>query len=186
MNLTKMELIDKKNTTSQGEASYRGIVEAPRGSGVKFKYDAELKVFVMGHELINGLTYPFDWGFLPSTLGEDGDPLDVMIMHDSTSSSGIVISSQIIGVLELAQREEKGSEAERNDRFFAVPVRSHREDSLNHIDQISKRTRQELEQFFKTCSALEQKSIDILGWHGPKHAKRLIDEGRKRFDKRSE
>jgi inorganic pyrophosphatase len=130
----------------------------------------------MGHELIKGLTYPFDWGFLPSTLGADGDPLDVMIFHDAASMSGIVIPAQIIGVLEVEQCE-KDEKPERNDRFFAVPVASHREDSLNNIEQLSKRMRSELEKFFKTTAALENKKVNILRWRGPKTAKKLIAEG---------
>lgn len=184
MNLTKLELIDKQNRTSQDESSYRCVVEAPRGSSVKFKYDPDVGVFVMGHELIKGLTYPFDWGFLPSTLGADGDPLDVMIFHDAASPTGIVIPSQIIGVLEVEQHEDD-EKWERNDRFFAVPVSSHREDSLNHVDQLSKRMRTELAQFFEETSALEKKKVRIREWHGPKTAKKLIAEGQDAFRQRA-
>jgi len=183
MNLTKLELMDDEKKTSEGEPSYRCVIEAPRGSAVKFKYDAKLGVFVMGHELIKGLQYPFDWGFLPSTLGADGDPLDVMVFHDSASSTGIVIPAQIIGVLEVEQRED-GENPERNDRFLAVPVSSHREDELNHVDQISKRMRRELAKFFEETAALENKKVEIIDWRGPKTAKRLIEEGAERFRKK--
>ena len=175
-NLTKLPLIDEKNCTVEGEPSFRCVVEAPRGSSVKLKYDPELKAFVLRRALMKGLTYPFDWGFLPSTLGGDGDPLDVMIFHDDVSAVGVVMPSQIIGVLE-AEQHEKNEKPVRNDRFFAVPVNSHRQDSLNHIDQLTKRMREELEDFFRTSAQLENKKVEFLGWRGPKHAKDLIRDG---------
>jgi inorganic pyrophosphatase len=175
-NFTKLPLIDEENETSQGEPSFRCVVEAPRGSSVKLTYDPALKAFVLRRALTKGLTYPFDWGFLPSTMGEDGDPLDVMILHDDASPMGVVIPAQIIGVLEVTQRD-KGGDSTRNDRYFAVPVGSHREDDLDHVDDLSKRTRREIEEFFIAASALEDKKLEFLGWHGPKHAKSSIAEG---------
>jgi inorganic pyrophosphatase len=69
------------------------IVETPRGSGVKFKYEPKLKVFAVGKALPLGLTYPFDWGFIPGTKGEDGDPLDALAIHDAASYPGSFCSA---------------------------------------------------------------------------------------------
>jgi inorganic pyrophosphatase len=181
-NLAKLALFDDENLTLHQEPSYRCVVEAPRGSSVKIKYSPELKAFVMGRALVKGLTYPFDWGFFPSTLGEDGDPLDVMVMHDDVCPSGVVISAQVIGVLETLQRD-KGDESIRNDRFLAVPVHSHRQDDLQNVDQLSKRMREELQRFFVISSGLEGRKLEFLGWRGPRHAKTLLDEGVKRFNR---
>ena len=180
-NLAKLPLIDEKRLTSQGEPSFRCVVEAPRGASVKFKYDPELKAFVMGKALIKGLTYPFDWGFLPSTRGADGDPLDVMIFHDDVSSTGLVVPAQLIGVLELSQRDKGAKKSVRNDRLFAVPVQSHREDELNHVDQLSKRLREELERFFLATAELEDRELELHGWRGPKTAKALVADGVRAF-----
>ena len=179
-NLAKLELTDKLRKTVEGDDAVRCIVEAPRGATAKLKYDRALKAFVMGRELMAGLEYPYDWGFLPSTSGEDGDPLDVVILHDSASTSGTVIPSQIIGVLEIEQAE-KDDKPRRNDRFFAVPIASHREDALNSVDQLPERLRQELEQFFISSAALENRNLNILGWHGPERAKILLEQGAARF-----
>ncbi len=181
-NLTKLPLIDEEHETSQGEPAFRCVIESPRGSAVKFKYEPQLKIFVMGHALIKGLTYPFDWGFLPSTSGDDGDALDVMVLHDGVCGTGVVIPAQLIGVLEVRQTE-KGVEPKRNDRFFAVPVKSHREDELNDVDQLSKRMRREIERFFEASAGLDEKDLEFLGWHGPKRAKALIADGAKAFRK---
>ena len=179
-NLAKLPLIDEAHRTVDDEPAFRCVVEAPRGSSVKLKYDPALKVFIMGRALVKGLSYPFDWGFLPSTLGEDGDPLDVMLFHDCATTTGVVVPAQLIGVLEVSQRED-GGKRRRNDRIFAVPVDSHREDELNHVDQLSKRMREELEQFFVTAATLEDKELELLGWRGPKTAKALVAEGARRF-----
>jgi inorganic pyrophosphatase len=178
-NFYKLPLIDKVHKTHGGKPSYRCVVEAPRGSTVKFKYDPELQVFVMGKALIKGLTYPFDWGFLPSTLAADGDPLDVMLIHDAASAPGIVIPARLIGVLEVEQREG-GERPVRNDRILAVPVKSHREDEIEAVDQLSPRLRKEIEQFFLATAALDDKKLEFHGWHGPARAEERVQQATKR------
>src|ERR1043166_3561095 len=76
------------------------VVETPRGSRGKLEYDPELQAFTLSKSLILGLTYPYDWGFVPSTKGEDGDPIDVLVMHDAATSPGLVLKCKVIGVLE--------------------------------------------------------------------------------------
>ncbi len=171
MNLVKLPLM-------KGDA-FRVVVESPAGSPVKLKYDPETRVFELSRPLLKGLTYPFDWGFLPSTLAEDGDPLDAMVVHDAPTCPGLVVPCQLIGVLEVEQRED--GERKRNDRVFFVPVGSHREDEINHVDDLPKRLRRELEKFFTASADIEGKKLDLLGWKGPKTAERLIEEGRRRF-----
>lgn len=181
-NLVKLATFIEGKQTSQGKAAVRCVIESPMGSPTKFKYDPETKTFVMKRPLLKGLTYPFDWGFIPGTVAEDDDPLDVMVIHDAPGFSGLVIPAQIIGVLEVEQHDHEGTA--RNDRLFAVPVCSHREDEINHIDDVSKRLRKELEKFFVATSALEKKELAFLGWKGPKEALSLIEEAMKRFDER--
>jgi inorganic pyrophosphatase len=158
----------------------RCVVETPAGSSCKLDYDPETKAFELAHDLIKGLTYPYDFGFLPSTLGEDGDPLDVMLIHDATTVPGLLVPAKLIGVLELIQNED--GKAIRNDRVFAVPIKSHREDDIRDVDDLSKRTRRELEKFFIATDELEDKKLEILGWKGPKAAEKLVQEGMDRFD----
>jgi inorganic pyrophosphatase len=105
-----------------------------------------------------------------------------MILHDTPSFAGLVIPSQIIGVLEVEQHD--GKERERNDRLFAVPVKSHRQDELDNVDDLPKRLRKELEKFFFAAATLEDKELSLLGWKGPKEALALIDEAMKRFAKK--
>src|SRR3954447_13104020 len=92
------------------------VVETPRGSAAKLEFDPELQVFTLSKSLILGLTYPYDWGFIPSTKGEDGDPMDALVLHEAATAPGLVLRCKIIGVLEVLQ-SEKGKKDVRNDRL---------------------------------------------------------------------
>src|ERR1700754_3219198 len=96
-------------------------VETPRGSRAKLEFDPKLGAFTLAKPLLAGLTYPYDWGFIPSTKAEDGDPLDVLIIHDAATYPGLVLTCKPIGVLEVVQ-SSKGKK-ERNNRVFVVPDR---------------------------------------------------------------
>jgi inorganic pyrophosphatase len=127
------------------------------------------------------LAYPHDWGFVPSTKADDGDPIDVMVVHDAATFPGIVLTCRIIGILQIEQK--KKGKAERNDRLFAVPRRSHSEQGLETVRDLSKPIQQELEEFFKATDDLEDKELEIIGWKGPKAALQAIREAAKSFAK---
>jgi inorganic pyrophosphatase len=148
------------------------VVETPRGSRVKLEYDAKLHVFTLAKPLFAGLTYPYDWGFIPSTKAEDGDPLDVLIVHDAATYPGLVLRCKPIGVLEVLQwRKYK---KERNDRVFALPDRSPFDGDLQDIRHLPRRAVEELEHFFTATNALEDKKLEFLGWRGPGAAIKAI------------
>ena len=145
------------------------VVETPRGSTCKLDFDPELWAFTLAKPLMAGLTYPYDWGFIPSTKAEDGDPLDLLVIHDAQTYPGVVLRCRPVGILEVEQKK-KGKTKERNDRVFAVPDRSPLETDLEDVRRLPSRARDELEQFFLATNALEEKEIKFLGWHGPAHA----------------
>jgi len=148
------------------------VVETPRGSRAKLEFDGKLGTFTLSKPLLAGLTYPYDWGFIPSTKADDGDPIDVLIIHDAATYTGLVLRCKPIGVLEILQKK-KGKE-ERNDRIFVVPDRSPFEADLTDIRQLPKRAVKELERFFEATDALEQKQLKFLGWRGPSKAVQTI------------
>lgn len=155
------------------------VVETPRGSRAKFAYDPKLETFILSKSLLTGLTYPHDWGFVPSTKADDGDPLDVMVLHDACTFPGVVLTCRVIGVLQIEQKS-KGKSV-RNDRLFAVPRHSHAEKGLDDIRELTKPVREELEKFFKATDELEDKTLQIKGWKGPKAAMKAIKESAKIF-----
>jgi inorganic pyrophosphatase len=155
------------------------IVETPRGSCAKLKFDPETKLFMLSKELVTGLSYPYDWGFIPSTLGEDGDPTDVMLLHDVTTYPGLLVNAIVVGVLEI--NDCKHDDKTPNPRIFAVPVGANRENEIEDVRQLSKRTRKELEKFFKQTAALESKEVEVIGWEGPKRAQEIVAQSAARF-----
>ena len=118
--------------------------------------------------LMLGLTYPCDWGFVPSTEGPDGDPIDAAIWWDVTTYPGVVIPCRALAVVRVEQNRADGAGRIRNDRVLAVPVAARREVAL------PARVRQELEQFFIAATALEGKDARILGWDDGAAAVELI------------
>ncbi len=157
------------------------VVETPRGSRAKLDYDPKLKTFTLSKSLLAGLTYPYDWGFVPRTEADDGDPLDVMILHDAATFPGLVLTCKIIGVLQVEQRSN-GKKSERNDRIFAVPRGSHAEKDFSDVRELTSAMREELEKFFIATDELEDKQLKILGWKGPKVALKAIKQSTKAFD----
>jgi inorganic pyrophosphatase len=148
------------------------VVETPRGSRAKLEYDSKLGVFTLAKPLLAGLTYPYDWGFIPSTKAQDGDPLDALIIHDAGTYPGLVMTCRPVGVLEIVQKEN--GKKERNDRLFVVPDRSPFEGDLADIRHLPKRARLELESFFEATNALEDKELKFVGWSGPAKAISII------------
>src|SRR5262245_27505377 len=104
------------------------VVESPRGSRVKLKYEPSLRAFKFSRPLVAGLFYPYDWGFIPSTLASDGDPLDAMVFSDVSTFPGVVIECRPLGVLRLEQNKKGSKRRERNDRLIVIPVKMPRFD----------------------------------------------------------
>ena len=148
------------------------VVETPRGSRAKFAYDPKLETFALSKSLLAGLTYPHDWGFVPSTKADDGDPLDIMVIHDAATFPGVVLTCRAIGILQIEQKSKK--KIERNDRLFAVPRRSHSEQALKDVRDLTKPIQEELEKFFIATDELEDKTLKIIGWKGPNAAVQAI------------
>ena len=156
------------------DGSVHVVVESPRGSQVKLKYEPALGAFTLSRPLVLGLRYPYDWGFVPGTRADDGDPLDAMVLFDLPTYPGLVIPCRPIGVLELTQKRKQGGGRERNDRIIAVPARARRGEALHTVDALRKEEKEELEAFFLHAVLFEDKKVRVLGWKGPKHAAQLI------------
>jgi inorganic pyrophosphatase len=151
------------------------VVESPRGSTVKLKYDPTLEAFGLSRPLAEGLVYPYDWGFVPSTRASDGDPLDVMVVWDRPSFPGVVLRCRLLGVVAAEQNNKHHPERrERNDRLIAVPVEAPRQAAIERVDDLPVRLREELESFFLATVAFENKDLTFRGWSGVEAAYDLV------------
>jgi inorganic pyrophosphatase len=151
------------------------VIEAPRGSTVKLKYDSSLESFTLSRPLPEGLAFPCDWGFIPSTRGPDGDPVDAMVAWDRPTWPGVVLACRLVGVVGVEQNSKHHpGQRERNDRVIAVPLASPRHASISGVDDLPERFKVELEAFFLASTALEHKELAILGWSGPEVAYELV------------
>src|SRR5690242_19992469 len=132
--------LDTKNGTC------RAIIETPKGCRNKFDYDPETNLFMLAGLLPEGMMFPFDFGFIPSTLGDDGDPLDILVLMDAPAHSGCLIDVRIIGIITAEQSEE--GKKETNDRLMGVAVHSYQHEKVGTIEDVSKTMLSQVEEFF--------------------------------------
>jgi inorganic pyrophosphatase len=166
------------------DGSIRVVIESPRGADVKLKYDPALGVITVSRPLPLGLSYPYDWGFVPGTRAPDGDPVDALVYWDAASFPGVVVPCRPIGVVRLEQDSKSSGGRVRNDRIVAVPVKHSRGDGLRSADDLAERVRDEIAQFFLSAIFFEPKNPVLLGWGGPDEAANLVDGSRTGSERR--
>src|ERR1700731_4352213 len=113
----------------------RAIIETPKGCRNKFDYDPDTGLFMLGGLLPEGMMFPFDFGFLPSTLGEDGDPLDIMVLMDAPAHVGCLIEVRIVGIITAEQTED--TKTESNDRLIGAAIHSYDHEDVKSIGDVS-------------------------------------------------
>ena len=151
------------------------VIETPKGSPNKYAYDPAIAAFRLKAVLPAGTVFPFDFGFVPSTLGEDGDPLDVLVFLDAPTPVGCVVTARLIGVIEV--RQEEDGEWIANDRILAVAAASQASADIRTIDDLRPHLVEEIEAFFRHYVGLQGRRIEIGPRHGPARAHRLLNEG---------
>jgi inorganic pyrophosphatase len=156
------------------------IIETPKGSRNKLTYDPERGLFELGKVLPCGMVFPFDFGFIPSTRGEDGDPLDILVLLEESLPVGCLVPAELVAVIEAEQKED--GKTERNDRLIAIAAVNGSEQS-NRPDGASDQLLREIEQFFISYNLLAGKEFKPLGRFGPKHAEKLIKKAMKKSRK---
>src|SRR5881392_871410 len=154
----------------------RAIIETPKGCRNKFDYDPDSQLFMLGALLPEGMMFPFDFGFIPSTLGEDGDPLDILVLLDAPAHVGCLIEVRIIGVI-TAEQSEDGKKEETNDRLLGVAIHSYDHEDLTSVDDVSKTLLSQLEEFFVSYNKQRGKKFKITGTGGPGKAIRVLKRG---------
>lgn len=153
----------------------RAIVETPCGSRAKFSYDPQSGLFKLGKLLPAGLAFPLDFGFVPSTLGGDDDPLDILILSEADLPVGCLVEVRLLGSMEIEQWRA-GEPRIRNDRLIARLAESRTFAGIERMEQLGRSFSDELEQFFRTYKGLRGQQIDILALGGPERAAQLVEE----------
>jgi inorganic pyrophosphatase len=152
------------------------VVEIPAGSRNKYELDKPTGLLKLDRVLYSSVHYPGDYGFIPRTLHEDGDPLDVLVMLKEQTFSGCMIDVRPIGVLRMLDRGEP------DDKILGVPLHDPAHEEYFDIADIPQHTLKEIEYFFATYKDLEGKRVQVVGWEKSHEAMRIVEESIRRYD----
>ncbi|HEX7358926.1 MAG TPA: inorganic diphosphatase [Bryobacteraceae bacterium] len=153
----------------------RAIIEIPRGSANKYEYDKALEVFRLDRALYSPMHYPGDYGFIPGTLAEDGDPMDILVLVDQPSFTGCLMEARPVGVLNMVDQMRP------DQKILAVPNRNPRFESIHTVDQVFPHVIREIEYFFSIYKELQGMKTKMEGWAGPREARKVITESRQAY-----
>lgn len=146
------------------------LIEIPAGSKNKYEYDKDLQAFMLDRVLFSSVHYPYDYGFIPNTLADDGDPLDGMVLMDQPTFPGCVITARPIGMLEMIDS------GDRDEKLLCVPDEDPRYQNVKSLDDVAAHRLDEIAEFFRTYKNLEKKVTEILGWKDLEQVRALVDK----------
>ena len=157
----------------------RMIVEIPKNSSNKYEFDVALGVFRLDRPLYSPMHYPGDYGFIPGTIAEDGDPMDILTLVDEPSFPGCLMEVRPVAMLGMVDSQQA------DQKVLAVPARDPRFDQMRNMADLPEHTRKEIEHFFQIYKELEKKTVKTQGWLDGDEARRHISMGRERFLQRA-
>lgn len=160
----------------------RVVIETPRGSRNKFAFNADDNVFELKKVLPAGMAFPYDFGFVPSTLAEDGDPVDVLVLMDEPAFAGCVLKARLVGIIEGEQGDKNGKE--RNDRVVAVEKDNHSFADIKDIHDLGKQFVRELEEFFVNYHDLSGEKYQVIAVKSVTQAMKRIQDGRRAWSRK--
>jgi inorganic pyrophosphatase len=156
------------------------VIETVRFSRSKIDFDAKLGVYRFHDLLPVGMVFPFHFGFIPSTLGEDGDPLDIVVVTEATLATGCVVSARLVGVIEAEQMEPRKA-AERNDRLIAVADGDHSQKHIREFENFQPGLVDELERFFSVYANFKGREWKPVRRGNSKKARALVEQGMRAY-----
>jgi inorganic pyrophosphatase len=165
----------EETSMESGEELVSAFIEIPRGSRNKYEFDEEAGVWRLDRVLYSSVHYPTDYGWIPNTLAEDGDHLDILVLVQEPTFPGCMIEARPLGGLDMAD------EAGRDFKVLAVPEHDPRFSHYQSLEQVGPHWLREIETFFQTYKLLEDKETEVLGWHGRDHALKILRECRDRY-----
>jgi inorganic pyrophosphatase len=151
------------------------FIEIPKGSSHKYEYDLERKVFVLDRPLFSPMFYPAEYGFIPETIADDGDPMDIMVLMANPTFPGCLIRTRVIGM--FLMEDEKGND----EKIIAVPNNDPRFAEVSTLDDVGAHTKKEFEHFFSQYKQLEGKEVRVRGWGSLEDAMQAIGRARSRY-----
>src|SRR4051794_1950953 len=160
---------------SGDDGRFLAYIEIPKGSRNKYEYDHELDALVLDRFLFSSMVYPTDYGFIPETLGLDGDPLDAMVCVSEPTFPGCLIYVKPIALFRM--EDDKGID----DKVLCVPLQDPTWNTLEELDDISDQLRDEITHFFSVYKDLEQKKVKVDGWYSREEALKEIEAARGRL-----
>lgn len=151
------------------------FIEIPKGSRNKYEYDHEKGALKLDRFLFSSMVYPTDYGFVPDTMGLDGDPLDVLVCVSEATFPGCLIDVRTVGLFKM--QDDKGVD----DKVVTVPVDDPGWNTLQDLEDLPQQLRDEIEHFFSVYKDLERKEVTVDGWYSRDEAISEIEAARKRF-----
>ena len=156
------------------------VIEIPRGQTNKYEYDKQLHVFRLDRNLYSPVHYPGDYGFIPSTLSDDGDPLDVLVLVDAPSFTGCLMTVRPVGFLEMVDQEQG------DEKVLAVGTNNPIYKDVREYEELYSHLLREIEHFFSIYKELEAKTTHIVGWRNAEKARDLVSECQKRYAEKTQ
>lgn len=144
------------------------LIEIPAGSKNKYEFDKDLNAFALDRVLYSSVQYPYDYGFVPNTLADDGDPLDGMVIMDQPTFPGCVIPARPIGMLIMIDG------GDRDEKILCVPAKDPRYNDVKTLADIAPHRLEEIAEFFRSYKNLEKKITEIRGWEGVDAVQTLV------------
>ena len=157
------------------EADLHCMVEIPKGSRNKYEWSEKLKAITFDRFLFSSVVYPLDYGMIPETLAEDGDPLDAMVAVSEPTFPGCVIPVKPIALFKM--RDDKGID----DKIICVPLQDPNWNHCEVLEDLPDQLRDEISHFFEVYKTLEDKEVEVYGWFSREDALEVIEDSRRRW-----
>ena len=146
------------------------IIEIPKGSKNKYELDKKTGLIMLDRVMHTAQDYPFDYGFVPQTLFDDGDPLDVILLTTYPLAPGILVKARPVAIMKMVDGDEQ------DDKIIAVPTEDPRFDEIQSLGDINTHTLKEIKHFFETYKQVQNKHVEVPGFEDVDAAKKAFEE----------
>lgn len=151
------------------------IIEIPKFSKNKYEIDKETGIIALDRVMHTAQDYPFDYGFVPQTLFDDGDALDVVLITTHPLAPGILVKARPVAIMEMIDG------GERDDKVVAVPIEDPRFDHVHDIGDLNPHFQKEMSHFFETYKKVQKKEVSVGAWHDAAEAKKAFERSREMY-----